>query len=126
MRLVLTLVLACSLLASAMAKEAPMRIAGLTEPPAPVPAPSAKISLDELFARQDAQFQRSLASLCAECVGLAGPDISIEVPALPPETQSDEPSRVHHPTKCKVNASVQSPLQWLLDLYLDAIGIAAF
>jgi len=103
-----------------------VRVAGLTEPPAPVPAPSAKISLDELFARQDAQFQRSLASLCAECVGLAGPDISIEVPALPPETQSDEPSRVHHPTKCKVNASVQSPLQWLLDLYLDAIGIAAF
>jgi hypothetical protein len=96
MRLVLTLVLACSLLASAMAQEAPMRIAGLTEPPAlmadttkAVQAASARMSLDELFARQDAQFQRSLASLCAECVGLTGPDISIEVPALPPETQSD-------------------------------------
>ena len=70
-------------------------VGGGTEPPAlmtdtakAAQAASAR-SLDELFARQDAQFQRSLASLCAECVGLAGPDISIEVPALPPETQSD-------------------------------------
>jgi hypothetical protein len=96
MRLVLTLFLACSSLGSALAQEAPVKIAALTEPAAvkahpakAIPAPSARISLDELYARQDVLFQRSLASLCAECVGLAGPDISIEVPALPPETPSD-------------------------------------
>ncbi len=96
MRLVLTLLLTCSWLGSATAQETSVRIARLTAPPAlmmetakTVPAPSARISLDELYARQDALFQRSLASLCAECVGLAGPDMSIEVPALPPETQKD-------------------------------------
>src|SRR5829696_2516585 len=105
MRLVLTSLLACSLLGSAMAQETPVRIAGLTEPPAvmadrakAVPAPSARISLDELYARQDVLFQRSLASLCAECVGLAGPDIR-------------DAERLSHagciiPQSGKVNASV--------------------